>query len=242
MGRKTKGSIKLRRFECRFEKQLQPQNYLEPIDQWIVRWVGKFLKQHGSTDKFPPIDELANKIGNVGNGVVVFKQYCSTCHKVNDEGISFGPDLSDVGNKLGKEAILISIIQPDAGISFGYEGEQIDTKDGKTYAGYVSSETEEAIQLTMAGGVNQSIPISNIASRKLLDFSLMTPNLHAVMGEQGLVDVVEYVVSLKNYKTLHENPFQGKNRIRKGGVQLGVSVTLVTLVSSILSVGYTKWF
>ena len=126
------------------------------------------------------------------------------------EGISFGPNLSDIGNKLGKEAILISILQTNAGISFGYEGEQIETEGGNSYVGYVSSETGTTLQLTMAGGINESIDKDDIVSRDILEFSLMTPNLQSVMGAEKLVDLVEYVLSLKNYKTMEENPFQGK--------------------------------
>ncbi len=44
----------------------------------------------------------------------------------------------------------------------------------------------------------------------MLDNSLMTGNLHLAMGEERLKDVVEYLVSLKNYQTMAENPYQGK--------------------------------
>ncbi len=179
----------------------------KPIDREVGR---KFLNQAETAEEWPAIDVLAARTGDIESGMAVFKEACSTCHKVGGEGTAFGPDLTEIGNKLGKEAILVSIIKPDAGISFGFEGEEIETKDGKTFAGYVTNETAAGIDLRIMGGINQSFSKDEITSRKLSDYSLMTPNLHSVIGQEKLVDLVEYVASLKNYKTLHENPYQGK--------------------------------
>lgn len=178
----------------------------KPIDREAGR---KFLNLQETSEEWPAISELAAKTGNIESGMAVFKEACSTCHRVSGEGIAFGPDLTEIGNKLGKEAILVSIIKPNAGISFGFEGEQIQTNNGKTFAGYVTNETAAGIDLRIMGGINQSFSKDEITSRKLIDYSLMTPNLHSVIGQEKLLDLVEYVASLKNYKTLHENPYQG---------------------------------
>ncbi len=170
----------------------------------------KALNQNQSTQDWPAMNILAASTGDIEGGKTAFQQFCGSCHQIDGEGTSFGPDLSEIGNKLGKEGILISIMDPNAGISHGFEGEMIKTSEGKTFAGYVLSETEDKIELRMLGGINQSISRQEVLSREMADNSLMTANLHLAMGQDRLKDVVEYLASLKNYQTMHENPYQGK--------------------------------
>jgi len=178
-----------------------------PMDRQLAMRV---LGQNESTQDWPTFNVLAASSGNIETGKTAFQQFCGTCHQIAGEGTAFGPDLSEIGNKLGKEGILMSIINPDAGISFGFEGETITTKEGMTFAGYVLSETSNKIELRMMGGINQSISQINVESRAMSDNSLMTANLHLAMGPDKLKDVVEYLASLKNYQTMAENPYQGK--------------------------------
>src|SRR5690606_41512261 len=66
-----------------------------------------------------------------------------SCHLAAGTGIEFGPELSDIGNKLSKQFLYSNIIYPSAGINFGYEGYSFKMKDGKTYTGYILSRTED---------------------------------------------------------------------------------------------------
>ncbi len=187
-----------------------------PIDRELGM---NFLNQNQSSGEWPAINVLAANSGDIQSGVSVFEQFCSNCHQIGGQGVAFGPDLSEIGNKLGKEALLMSIINPDAGISFGFEGEVIETSDGKAFSGYVINETSDNIDLRLIGGINQSISNGDVKSRKLLENSLMTPNLHTVIGKEKLTDLVEYLVSLKNYQTMMENPFQGKIEYKRGELE-----------------------
>lgn len=146
---------------------------------------------------FASISELAKREGDITAGKTVFATNCSNCHQVNGEGIQFGPDLSEIGDKLPKEGLYASILQPSAGINFGYEGYTFTTKDGNIVSGYVESETAEEISIRMIGGLTQKHLISNIDKREPMEQSLMTPNLHLLIGEEALVDLVEYLGSLR---------------------------------------------
>ena len=86
--------------------------------------------------------------GDAAHGKDVFKTAtCVTCHIVNGEGTNFGPELSEIGTKLPKEAIYTSILYPSAGISMGYEGWIISTKDGDDLDGMIASQTADEIVL-----------------------------------------------------------------------------------------------
>ncbi|PRY13881.1 putative membrane-bound dehydrogenase-like protein [Pontibacter ummariensis] len=145
----------------------------------------------------PPIGELVMRSGDVLKGKQVYQQVCSTCHQVGSEGSNFGPALTQIGSKLTKDALYVSIIHPDAGISFGYEGYLIKLKDGSGTAGIISSETENEIEVVSPGGIKNRYDKSAVASKTQMENSFMPSNLQQAMSEQDLVDLVEYMYSLK---------------------------------------------
>jgi putative heme-binding domain-containing protein len=145
----------------------------------------------------PPVAELVKKPGDAAKGHTVFLTYCFSCHKVGDLGVDFGPALSEIGSKLAREALYDSILNPSAGISFGFEGWELKMKDGNNYVGMIASETDTEIALKVPGGIIVKSARNAIASRDKMKVSLMPPNLHTVMTEADLVNLVEYLVSLK---------------------------------------------
>ncbi len=155
------------------------------------------VPKSGDGKPLPTIVELTKIKGVKENGQLVFKNYCATCHKIADQGTDFGPNLSQIGAKLTKESIFSSIIHPDLGISFGYEGWIITLKDGTELSGIISSKTETDIILKMPGGISQNIKTSNIKSKVQLDSSVMPSGLQESMTTQELVDLAEYLKSLK---------------------------------------------
>jgi len=146
----------------------------------------------------PPVGELAKRQGNVKNGLAVFKKaQCVTCHKLGDQGVEFGPSLAEIGSKLPKEALYISILDPSAGVNFGFEGYQITTSDGLVLVGYIISETDDQIVLKRQGGLNTPIKKDDIIEKQKMTQSLMPTNLQAGMTTAELVDLIEYLTTLK---------------------------------------------
>ncbi|WP_416867850.1 MAG: PVC-type heme-binding CxxCH protein [Imperialibacter sp.] len=148
--------------------------------------------------KFGSIEELVALDGSATNGAAMFERVCSTCHVVNNKGTQFGPQLSEIGDKLGKEGLYKAIMYPDAGISFGYEGFLITTAAGEKIAGYISSETNDALEVTVIGGAKTRYAKKDIVSKEPLENSLMPTGLHNAFTQQELVDLVAYLSSLKN--------------------------------------------
>jgi putative heme-binding domain-containing protein len=151
----------------------------------------------GTGKKIPAMSELMALKGNPQNGLTVFQSNCSVCHQVNGQGADFGPKLSEIGSKLPKEAQYVSILHPDAGISFGYEGYEIKMKDGSVNMGIIASQTENDIDLKMPGGSALKLKRKDVASMKKMDNSMMPTGLHENMTNQQLADLVEYLMTLK---------------------------------------------
>ncbi|MEM1135333.1 MAG: PVC-type heme-binding CxxCH protein [Bacteroidota bacterium] len=156
-------------------------------------------------ESIPDIASLVAKNGSVTNGKQVFEKLCSTCHQVNGNGINFGPDLTEIGNKLSKDGLYSAIIYPDAGINFGYEGFVISQKDGSRVVGYIVSKTENELQVRQMGGTTITLSRSEIESIEEMDNSLMTSGLYKSMTEDELISLVSYLESLKGDQTLAKN-------------------------------------
>ena len=147
---------------------------------------------------FPPIAELVQLKGDVKRGESAYsKAGCVACHRVKGQHIDFGPNLSEIGKKLSKEAMYQSILFPNAAISHGFHGVILTQKNGASVAGYITSETDEAVTIRLPGGVSQKISTKDITGREDMQQSLMPPGLAASLKKEELADLVAYLLSLK---------------------------------------------
>ncbi len=147
-----------------------------------------------------PIAELVKMNGDVARGKVIAERAessCVTCHRIGDKGVDFAPALSEIGTKLPKEALFESIINPNAGVSMGFETTQLQTKDGTVAIGIVRSETNDELVLALPGGATNKFSKRDIAKREKLATSLMPSGLNQALSQQDLVDLVAYLASLK---------------------------------------------
>ena len=115
-------------------------------------------------------------------------------HSFAGSGGDVGPDLTAVRTKLGREAVLDSILNPSAVIAAGYEPWLIETKDGETYSGFILS-AGDTLMLKESSGQRRSLPAPSIVSRQQLKLSLMPDNIAVGMTPQELADVVEFLMA-----------------------------------------------
>lgn len=154
----------------------------------------------GQNADLPPIAELVKMKGDPARGAKIYRRAeinCIGCHQVNGEGVDFGPALSEIGTKLAKEALYEAILDPSAGISFGYEAWQLETKDGEEPYGIITSETADEVTLKIQTGVATTYKKKDLAKRQQSKLSIMPAGLQQAMTTQDLVDLVEYLSSLK---------------------------------------------
>jgi putative heme-binding domain-containing protein len=153
-----------------------------------------------NAEPLPPMSELVKIAGDPSNGEKIYfreEVMCGKCHAVKGRGGDVGPALSEIGSKLGKDALLEAILQPSAGISHGYEASSIETKSGDEAYGIIVSETAEEVAIKDLNGIVTRHNKGEIAQRKLLKTSLMPDGLAATMTTQELADLVEYLSTLK---------------------------------------------
>jgi putative heme-binding domain-containing protein len=162
------------------------------------------LPRAADAQPLPPVAELIKLSGDATKGAAVFRRDavgCIKCHQVNGEGIDYGPSLSDIGAKLGKDALYESILDPSAGISFGYEAWRLALQNGDDANGLIVSETTDELALKTVGGIVTRYKKSGVAGRTQQKLSIMPADLQKTMSSQDLVDLVEYLTTLKTTPT-----------------------------------------
>lgn len=159
------------------------------------------LKQH-EQQKLVRLQGLRDKLaqGNADRGKAIFaseKAKCSTCHRVADQGLRVGPDLTTIGLNRSADDLLESILFPSASIVRDYDPYKIMTVDGRVLSGILVGETQATIELQQTSGEKLSIPRDDIEQIAPSEVSIMPAGLEEVLSEADLLDIVTYMQGLK---------------------------------------------
>jgi putative heme-binding domain-containing protein len=156
----------------------------------------------GKDRPLPSIAELVRLRGNPTRGQGIFAKAgtCANCHVVNGAGKEVGPNLSEIGKKLSREAMYESILFPSASISHNYETYVIETKKGNVETGILVSQTAAEVSIKGADALVRTFKQAEIASITRSPISLLPADLHKDLTVQDLADVVEYLVTLREAK------------------------------------------
>jgi putative heme-binding domain-containing protein len=122
---------------------------------------------------------------------------CLRCHRVGDQGAEVGPNLSNVGGKLGREHLVESILDPSRQIVEGFRGIVVVTAAGKVLNGFAPREADGRFEFTDTEGQRVSLPLSEIAERKTLAISPMPERLVASLSVDEFCDLIAFLESLK---------------------------------------------
>lgn len=150
-------------------------------------------------EHLPSVAELVRMKGNAKTGRLVFNTTgtCAKCHIVNGIGRNLGPDLSEIGSKLSRLAMLESILFPSAGISHNYDAWTVVLANGTVLTGLKLSQTDETLVLLDNEAFKHTISTHDIDEMIRQDVSLMPADLQKIMTTQELVDVVTYLETLR---------------------------------------------
>ncbi len=145
------------------------------------------------------IKSLLSQPGDAEAGKKVYKTNgtCIKCHKLGNEGNEVGPSLSEIGSKLSREALFESILYPSAGISHSFESYLVELADGGQFTGLIVSETSDSLSLRTPDGLTRNLKKSEINQKVKQKLSLMPADLMKEMTEKDLINVVEFMTTLK---------------------------------------------
>lgn len=192
---------------AREEKLADALKFTASMELSSVRWpeirseAGKVFPplQGQNAAPLPSVSELVKRKGDAANGEKVYARAnpgCANCHVVNGRGTELGPNLSEIGTKLGKDALYEAILEPSSGVSFGFEAWSFTLTNGDEAYGLLASETADEVAVKAVGGIVTRLKKSEIESRQQSKLSIMPTGLQSAMTTQELVDLVEYLSTL----------------------------------------------
>jgi putative heme-binding domain-containing protein len=143
----------------------------------------------------PPIAEIVKLSGDPKRGETA-AAVCFSCHKVGDQGVEFGPDLTAFGQQQPIPVIVQAIALPSAEISHGYEGSVVTTKDGLKIHGMILVDGDPLI-VKSVGGLVQTVPRARVESVQPMTRSLMFDPAMMGLDAQKIADIAAYIKRLR---------------------------------------------
>jgi putative membrane-bound dehydrogenase-like protein len=122
---------------------------------------------------------------------------CLKCHAIHGVGGAVGPDLSVIGKKASRENLLESILYPSKAIADQYVTWVVETKGGLSISGLLVEDVPGHVVLRDANAKDHKIDRGQIDTKVKSPVSLMPDNLVGTVSEDDLLDVVDYLHSLK---------------------------------------------
>ena len=147
----------------------------------------------------PPIPVLLKMNGDAGLGEIVFRKGGGgiKCHRIRGEGKKVGPKLTEIGSKLAKEALLVSILDPSAGISHNYETYNIILNSRNIVSGILVTKTDNSIIIKTAEAIDKTIPTDDIDEMAKSTVSLMPADIQKTRTVQDLINLLDFLATLK---------------------------------------------
>jgi putative heme-binding domain-containing protein len=139
--------------------------------------------------------------GDAARGRLVFTTnsaaQCKTCHKAGNVGETVGPDLTRIGAKYTKAALLDEILEPSKTIDPLFVTHLLETKDGRTLTGLIVERSEREVALKDAQGKTIRVKSTEVDQLVPQSRSLMPELLLRDLTAQQVADLLEFLASLR---------------------------------------------
>lgn len=146
-------------------------------------------------------DDILKLTGDPQRGLAIFNQggaaQCKNCHIVRGFGKDMGPDLSQIGKKYERAALLETILEPSKAISHGYETHIAETDDGQIVAGFLIVNNDKQVVLRGADGKQIRLQKNKVESLTKSPQSIMPELALRDVTAQDAADLLAYLMSLK---------------------------------------------
>ncbi len=134
--------------------------------------------------------------GDAAKGKAVFKNQCSTCHRLEGVGEAIGADLLAIRDR-GTESVLLNILDPNREVKPQYLSYVVALDNGRTVTGMITAETATGITLRRLDGVSETFLRANIEDLRSTGMSFMPEGLEKQIDLQAMADLLAYLNSIK---------------------------------------------
>jgi putative heme-binding domain-containing protein len=165
-------------------------------------------------------DDLARSVENLGtgrsfaSGKQIFEvASCLSCHRLNDVGTQFGPDLAQLDPKVTNTEILRSLIEPSAKVEDKYQTHVFTIRSGTVVTGMILEESLRQIKV-IENPLAKTAPVfldrAEIEERSKSPASIMPKGLLDKLTAEEILDLIAYVAARGNprsalFQSTHEH-------------------------------------
>lgn len=158
-----------------------------PLYRVLVPWA--------TADEAPVVDAPMPQLtgGDRARGEVLFQNLCAVCHAMGEAGGRAGPDLSNLIYR-DYASVFKDIANPNATINPDHVAFNLTLKDGSILVGVVIEDQQDQLLLAGMGGPAVTVKKADIKEMKASPVSLMPPGYDQALGEQGMKDLMTYLL------------------------------------------------
>jgi len=135
--------------------------------------------------------------GESARGKVLFSALCATCHRIDGQGVDFGPDLSHIGSKYDRAGLLEQIAAPSKVIEPQWQLTTVIVRKGEPVSGFVERRENDKWMLKLATGEKKEIATADVENTFGAPVSVMPEGLLQSLTPQEAADVLELLSSHK---------------------------------------------
>jgi putative heme-binding domain-containing protein len=139
--------------------------------------------------------------GDAGRGENIFWSQavnCGKCHRIGDRGAAVGPDLSSIGTLRSPADLLESLLTPSRRIEPKYASYIVQTDDGRSFTGIVTTRDEQTVALRDGEGKEIVLSANNVETLRPSLTSLMPDGQMAGLTPQEAANLLEYLATRKS--------------------------------------------
>ena len=170
-----------------------------PMEVMASALAGRTLVKEWTVDELAPLMEKGLKGRNFERGRKMFgAAACFACHRYDNEGGSFGPDLTGVAGRFNPRDLLESIILPSKEISDQYAPVVITKKDGTTVTGRIVNLNGDTLHVSPnMFDPNELVTVSakQVKSIEPSKVSPMPEGLLYMLNKDEILDLMAYLLS-----------------------------------------------
>ena len=122
---------------------------------------------------------------------------CNKCHQIKNVGKNLGPNLTQIGKKYEKAALLETIMDPSKAISHEYVTYVVETTDGQSYTGFVADKAAKQLTIRTADDKQIKVDAKNVESITASPKSMMPELVLREVTAQDAADLLAYLMTLK---------------------------------------------
>jgi putative membrane-bound dehydrogenase-like protein len=161
----------------------------------LAERIAKLIGDGGSSNRKEVItkyEPVLSMTGDTTRGAKIYETLCMVCHRHLDRGNDVGPNLGTI-KAWTAEQILTNVLDPNREVSPNFALYIVETNDGRTLSGLITSETAGNLTLKRADGGTDTVLRSEIKSLTSPGISLMPEGLEAAITPQQMADLITYL-------------------------------------------------